>query len=205
MRIHSWIKLWLALALAAPLFLACTEEEFADDERARPEATAPAKVLTNVRISFNQRNLNVLDELLAGEFYFYFDEDDVGENPPGLLWYIIPETWNRDELLGALGNMYVLAYSIDLTIPTGGVGEPDAGAEAYHAEGVPVTFTVMVDDLTGYTSNQGSCDFEFEKYTNQSGETRWRLTGWWDNTRVDADGLQGTEPASLGGILAFYR
>jgi hypothetical protein len=196
-------KLIAFAALLVILALACGEEGTTVDEREPLAAATPAAVLTNVTVAFNQGNLDILEAVVGPAFIFYFDESDVGQNPPGGGSYVIPGSWGRTEFLAALGNMFTRAYSIDLAIPTGGIGQPDPGAGTYRAENVSASLLVMVDELNGYIANQGYCDFEFEKYTNQAGQARWHLTGWWDNTNTYFDA--GSTPTSVGKIFALYR
>ena len=47
------------------------------------KATTPVNCLKIVEASFNQRNAIMLDDMLSKAFVFYFDPDDVGQNPPG--------------------------------------------------------------------------------------------------------------------------
>ncbi|MGD8717653.1 MAG: hypothetical protein PVH29_02415 [Candidatus Zixiibacteriota bacterium] len=195
-------KLIIGAALLALFILGCGEEGTRIEGQEPVEPTSPAAVLTNVTVAFNQGNLDILEGVVGPSFVFYFDPDDVGQNPPGGNSYVIPEFWNRTEFLAAACNMLELAYSIDLAIPTGGISQPEPGAETYRAENVTMSLLVMVSELNGYIANQGYCDFELEKYTNQAGQARWRLTGWWDNTRTNFDA--GADPASLGRVLAMY-
>jgi hypothetical protein len=189
--------------LLAILVAACGEEGTTiDTVEPRPLPVSPAVAITNVEIAFNQRGLGRLGEVIGPEFVFYFDPGDVGWNPPGGSQYVIPESWSRTEFLATVGNLLTTAYSIDLSITTSGIGEPAAGAETYRAEGVPVSLLVMIDELNGYIANGGYCNFEFEKYYAANDEPRWRLTGWWDKTRADADAA--SIPASLGCVLAMY-
>jgi hypothetical protein len=143
--------------------------------------------------------------MLSRDFVFYFDPADVGQNPPGGSQYIIPESWTYTEFWQAAGNMFELAYSIELTIAAGDAGAPGEGAETYTVENLPIYILVMVDELNGFIINPGYCDFAFEKYLNTNGEGRWRLTGWWDKGYGNFDGAAGAAPASLGTILALYR
>jgi hypothetical protein len=191
-------KLITFATLLVILVVACGEEGITIDEA---ELT-PDDVLTNLSASFYYRDAKTVAVLVGPDFVFHFDPYDVGRNPPGGSNYFIPESWNRSEFLAAVGNMLASAYSINLDIPTSGIGEPAAGAGTYRAEGVPVSLLVMIDELNGYIANGGYCNFEFEKYYAANDEPRWRLTGWWDKTRADADAA--SIPASLGCVLAMY-
>ncbi|MGD8717664.1 MAG: hypothetical protein PVH29_02470 [Candidatus Zixiibacteriota bacterium] len=191
-------KLIIAAALLALLVAACDDGPDETEELAA-EATTPALAINNVTVSFNSRDVAYLERVMAGEFVFHFNPDDVGQNPPGGSNYVIPESWGYAEFRYVILRMYKSAYSIDLAIPTGSIGEPAESAEIYRAENVTISFLVMIDELNGYIANQGYCVFEFEKYY-ENGEGRWRLTGWWDNTATACD-----EPTSVGRILAHFR
>ena len=164
----------------------------------------PAEVLKTVEISFNQREIEILKKSLSPDFVFYFDPDDVGQNPPGKP-YIIPESWSYTEFGVTVAKMFRKAYSIKLTIPTSQIGTPDPGQTTYKAENVPISLLVMLDGLQGYIAGQGYCNFAFESYTSEAGKKFWRLTGWWDRTAVPADGRTGLAPTSLGRILSLFR
>jgi hypothetical protein len=173
-----------AVTLAGIAFSGCLFGAPPEEEEQEPvEMTNPAAVLTNIVVAYNQGNIDLYKSALSPNFVFYFDPDDVGQNPP-VGNYVIPESWSYTEDWKATYNMFEGAYSIDLAIPTGGIGKPEEGATTYRAENITISLLVMVDELNGYISNQGYCDFEFEEYQNNSGQDRWRLTGWWDNTHM---------------------
>ncbi len=152
-------------------------------EQPPPEMTTPANVLKNIEVAYNQRDINYYKNALSTNFVFYFDPNDVGSKVPGST-YIIPDSWSYTDDWQATNNMFQKAYSIDLTIPTGSVGEPPPGAKIYTAENISINLKVMIDETNGYITNKGYCNFEFEKYTNNEGKVRWRLTKWWDHTFV---------------------
>jgi hypothetical protein len=196
------ITLGAAFALLA---LSCGEEEgVTPQEPDRLEPTSPANVLKNVEISFNNRDVDLLKAMLSTTFVFYFDPDDVGQNPPGRR-YEIPESWSYTEFWKAVDNMFTKAYSISLTIPTGNVGTPGENETKYSAENISINFLVMVDELNGYMADQGYCNFAFESYTSEAGKKCWRLTKWWDRTAVPADVRTGLATTSLGKILTLFR
>ena len=182
------------------LGLACGEEDLTDPT----PVNTPAVVLKNVELSFNERNITYLKESLSDDFVFYFDPDDVGQNPP-VGHYIIPESWSYAEFTGAVTNLYRKAYSVSLTIPTASVGEPDPNATTYKAENINIKLLVMVDEINGFIADAGYCNFAFERYDGKEGEKLWRLTKWWDNTAASYDANPALEPASLGRVLALYR
>ncbi|MGD8717658.1 MAG: hypothetical protein PVH29_02440 [Candidatus Zixiibacteriota bacterium] len=198
-------KLTVVLASVALLALACGGEELGAVKGPTPADTAPAFALRNIEKACEQRNIELVEEALAWNFVFHFNAEDVGQKPPGGKEYVIPESWDYYEFRTAVYNMFVAAYSIDLSINKKSVDDPPPEAETYLAEGVTISFLVMSDELRGYIANQGHCDFAFEKYYNESDEPRWRLTGWWDDTHTAADGYPGVSPSTLGRMLAMYQ
>jgi hypothetical protein len=198
-------KVLVVMAAVAATLSACTEEEpAAPQDPGRLEATTPVNVLKNVATAFNQRNTGLLLDMLGPDFLFHFDPDDVGHHPPERK-YVIPEFWYRDEFWTAVDNMYILAYSISLEVPTAGVGAPAENETTYRAERVSLTLRVMVDAQNGYFSDDGYCDYAFESYVGKDGKKYWRLSGWWDRTAVYEDGDAGREAASLGRLIASFR
>ncbi len=150
-----------------------------------PEMTTPANVLKNIEVAYNQRLIENYKKALSTKFVFYFDPDDVGDKLPGRQ-YIIPESWSYTEDWNATDTMFQKAYNIKLSIPTTSVGEPEPNETTFRADNISIDLLVMVDELNGYQANQGFCNFEFEKYKNEEGKDRWRLTQWWDRTAVPA-------------------
>jgi hypothetical protein len=190
-----------ALALLA---LACGEEPVTPEEGYRLLPTSPVQVLKNVERAFNHRDVNLLKAMLSENFVFYFDPDDVGQNPPGNE-YIIPESWSYIEFWMALKRMFTGAHSISLSIPTAGVGAPDPNATTYRADNITIRLLVMIDEINGYLADGGYCNFEFEKYRSGGGAYYWRLTKWWDNTAAAGDANPGASGSSLGKILSLFR
>jgi hypothetical protein len=194
--------LTLAAALAA---LSCLFSDEPETEPPYPEATTPANCLKCVEISFTQCDAVRLDDTLSKAFVFYFDPDDVGQNPPGGSNYVIPESWSRAEFAGTVSNMFKDAHSVSLSIYTAGVGEPDPNATTYLVENIKIRLLVMVDEINGYLADAGYCNFAFERYENEKGQKLWRLTKWWDNTAVPADAKPGLAPSSIGKVFAVFR
>ncbi len=193
----------ISAACVATLLLACGDETITDPAP-NIEPTSPARVLENVERAFNQRDIGLLKAMLSEGFVFHFDPRDVGTYPPGGN-YIIPESWSYTEFTQAISNMFTKVYSIDMTIPTGGVGEPAPGETTYEAENISITLTVMVDETNGYRIDRGYCNFAFERYVTARGKNYWRLTKWWDHTSAGFDGPRTLRPATLGSIFAAYR
>ena len=193
------------LIIAALLALSCFEEGgTTPGPEGAPEATSPANVLKCVEMSFNQRDMKIVTNVLSDGFVFYFDPDDVGQNPPGSN-YVIPVYWSCDVFKIVLTKMYRKAFSISLSIPTGAVGTPDPNKTIYKADNISIKLLVMIDELNGYLADCGYCNFEFERYDGKEGEKLWRLTKWWDNTAAYYDANAALTPTSLGKVLSLYR
>ena len=197
-------KAVIGVALIALLALGCFEGEVTTPEETYPKPTSPVNALKLVTISFNQRKVELLKPELSPDFVFYFDPDDVGQNPPGSE-YVIPESWSYTGFWATANNLFGRAYAINLSIPTGGIGTPGPGETRFKAENVSVSLLVMVDERNGYIADNGYCNFAFEVYYNEQKEKRWRLVGWWDFTSAYADRMPGLTPTSLGRILAMYK
>ena len=182
-KIGRTAALAIGAALAALSFTGCL---FSPPEKEPPSPPpvmdSPANVLKTVEAAYNQRNIEYYKNALSKNFVFYFDPDDVGQNPPGVPTYKIPESWTYTEDWSATDKMFEKAFSISLQISTGIVGTPDPEATTFRAENITIKLLVMIDELNGYLADTGYCNFEFEKYQNESNEDRWRLTKWWDNT-----------------------
>jgi hypothetical protein len=192
----------MATALALISF-SCGEEE-GITRPPPPPLNAPADVIENVEISFNQRNIDVLKKCLDPDFVFYFDPHDVGQNPPGSS-YVIPASWSYTEFWVVANRMFQVAHSVSLRIPSSQIGTPKPGEDRYKAKNVSISLLVMVDEYNGYIADAGYCNFAFEAYYNEQKEKRWRLLGWWDFTSSYADGAPATKPTSLGMILAVFK
>jgi hypothetical protein len=168
-----------------------------------PDLTSPANVLRTVEASFNQRDIDLLRKSISPNFVFYFDPRDVGRTPPANN-NLIPESWPDEWFWNAAHNMFNEAYSINLSINTNGVGEPEPEENTYRADNIDLALLVMVDELNGYVAD-GYCNFEFESYPTKEGKKHWRITNWWDRTAPVNGKSNGIKPMSLGRILATYR
>jgi hypothetical protein len=196
-------KVIIASVAVAVLTLACGEEEGVTGEDDRILPTNPVNVLKCVEISFNRRGMGIIDGVVDGSFFFFFDPEDVGRTPPGSE-YIIPGGWTSTGFRRAVKNMFDQAYSIDLAIKTSQVGTPSEEARHYRADNVTISLLVMVDELNGYIADQGYCNFEFVKCRGKTEPKLWRLTYWHDRTASGDDSKTNLKPASFGMILAMY-
>ncbi len=159
----------------------------------------PVEALEDLEESFNAYDIELFKDVLAPEVTFHFDPSDVGG------WvgdYEIPESWGYDELTSAVENMFDQAYSIDFTVTTADVGDPDEGATEFTADDVQVTLVVMIDSTNGYMAN-GYCDFGFEN-VGYGGYDDWLVIDWWDKT-VSYGTFESPRPWSLGMILAAFK
>ena len=201
-------KILLILVLASLLAATACEEMYEPPPPppppSWPDLTSPANVLRTVAVSFNSRDIDLLIKSLSSNFVFYFDPRDVGRKPPTNN-YLIPESWPDEWFWNAARNMFKEAYSINLSINTNRVGEPEPEENTYRADNIDLVLLVMVDEVNGYVADNGYCNFAFEVYYNEQKEKRWRLAGWWDHTSEYADATPGLIPTSLGRILAMYN
>ena len=172
-----------AAAAAAMALTGCLFSPPEDEPPQQPVVmTSPVNVLKNIEIAYNQRDINLYKKALSPNFVFYFDPRDVGQTPPGNENYIIPESWSYTVDWSATEKMFQNAYSINLAIPTGRVGEPEPEENEYQADNISISLLLMIDELNGYSADKGYCNFKFEKYQNEQSEDRWRLKYWWDRT-----------------------
>jgi hypothetical protein len=189
--------------LALALTLACGGGGFEEDVGGPEVASAPAKVLTNVQISFNDRYIELLESMLSPDFKFYFDPDDVGLISPGGR-YAVPESWGYYEFTTAAVKLFENAYKIEMEIAVRNVETPARGAEEYRAGDVPVSLHLMINEVNGYVVKNGLSGFDFARYNNRNGEPRWHITEWRDYTRLGSETASGLDPTSFGMILASY-
>jgi len=163
-----------------------------------PFGNTPAQVLEALERAFQERDAELLGQLLDTDFTFYFDPNDVGKEVGD---YTIPESWGREDMLTACGNMITEAYSIDIRLTSTEVGEPDEGATEFLANNVQIRLLVMEDPVYGALA-QGFCDFGFVN-DDSAGYDDWTIIDWWDRTAVSGT-FESTEESSLGEILALY-
>ena len=62
----------------------------------------------------------------------------------------------------------------------------------------------MVEEKRGYVA-RGPCGFTFEKYRDEHGGDRWRITDWWDRTEGGGEAPAGVERVPLWYILTLYE
>lgn len=202
------MKKLLPILVLATLLAATACEEMYDPPPPPPsrwpDLTSPANVLRTVEASFNYGDIDLLIQSISPNFIFYFDPRDVGRTPPTNN-YVIPYSWRYEWFWNAVLNMFNKAYSINLSINTNRIGEPEPEENTYRADNIDLVLLVMVDELNGYVADKGYCNFEFESYPTKEGKKNWRLTKWWDRTSELNGKPNGLTPSSVGRILAMYR
>jgi hypothetical protein len=189
----------------AALTFTCGDNVIINGEIHPIEPTSPANVLKIVEISFNQRDIDLLKRALSTNFVYYTDPGELGRPRPEGTPSRPPPIYSFTEFWHIAYNMFNGAYSITLSIPTGRVGEPGPEENTFRAGDVELSLLVAVDELSGYVADKGYCHFEFEKYKNEQGRDRWRLTKWWDDTEGGADEPPGFERVPLWYILSLYE
>jgi hypothetical protein len=185
----------LTVIFALATLIAC-------DDTITPQGNTPSYVLELVEESFNRQGISVLDGVLSTDFVFYFNPIDVGDDVEG---FTIPESWDRDSHMRACDNMFSQAYSINFSIDTTGIEEPEGGATTFAASDIWIVITVMINSLNGFQA-EGPCDFEFVNDTS-AGYDDWKVNAWYDRTAIpNSAGLSSTptEPPSFGAILAMF-
>jgi hypothetical protein len=191
----------LALALLA---LSCGEEELPPPPPPPQLFGSPAGVLGAVEYSFNHRDIDLLKKSLSPNFVFYANPSEIGRPRPEGTPYRPPPSYSFTEFWHIAYNMFNSAYAINLSISTGGVGEPGPEENTFRAGDVELSLLVAVDEKSGYLA-EGPCYFEFEKYKTGQGRDRWRLTNWWDDTEGGGEEPPSIEHVPLWYILALYK
>jgi hypothetical protein len=195
-------SLLLSILVISLFALSCSE-----DQPTYPQwwlsATSPYNTLSDLECCFNSYEVEpnvtkLLDLIIADDFIFYFDHDDIGDVVGG---YTIPAYWGRGEFMQVINNMFNQAYSIDFRIPILGQGEdafgkPAEGDTTFTKDNVTISLTVMVDPTNGYIAT-GFCDFAFSK----GSDGFWRLSEWRDHNAK----LLCTSQSSFGHILALFH
>ncbi len=183
--------LFTFISLGIVLGIACNETTGPDIQ-----GVTPTERIYNVELSFNARDVTLFERQLTDDFTFYFNENDVGNDVNG---YIIPESWNRDDISRAVDNLLELAHDVNLQLPEEDVGTPPEGATTYTADNIAVSLLVMVDENNGFIANKGMLEFTFEN-TPVSGIDQWSIIEWKDFTYAK----KGVESTSFGDILAAF-
>jgi len=158
----------------------------------------PAQVLEALERAFQDRDAELLGQLLDAGFTFYFDPNDVGTDVGD---YTIPAMWGREDMLTACGNMITEAYSIDIKLTSTQIEDPAEGSTEYMAYNVQIHLCVMFDATNGAIA-QGFCDFRFVN-DDSAGYDDWTIIDWWDKTAVSGT-FSVDEPSSLGSVLAGF-
>ena len=166
-----------------------------------PYSNTPAEVLEQIEDSFLVRDVTDLEGLLTADFTFHFDDDDVGKQVGE---YTVPESWTSGDFLNPVSRIFNNAHSVEISIVTANIGEPDSDDTAYTADNVQIRFLVMVEPYYGYFA-QGFVTFEFGVEYNEKDEKEWLVTGWRDDTSPAGTGGRNVTEASFGEILVGFR
>jgi hypothetical protein len=188
----------VVLAVGVLLALTACDETVIDGYECPP--TSPAGIIESIEVSFNTRDINDLEECLAGDFTFYFDADEVGEQVGD---YTVPESWTRADFLTAVVDIFDCAYSLDISIATSDIGGPPEGDSTFTAAEVPVEMLVMVEPVNGFIA-RGTFTFEFRIEYNEKNKKEWFVTAWQDFTSPGESGGRNVEEASFGEILVRF-
>jgi hypothetical protein len=203
--VRELLKATAAVILAALTFGCGDKTVINGDIPVTPDYSSPAKVLETVELSFNELNVDYLKRSLSENFVFYTDPGEIGRPKPDGSQYRPPLSYSFTEFWNIAYNMFNAAYSVSLSISTGGVGEPDPEDTTFRADKVGLSLLVMVDENNGYIADKGYCHFEFEKYKNEKGQDSWWITKWWDDTEGGGEAPAGVERVPLWYILSLYE
>jgi hypothetical protein len=185
---------WLLLFLLPILFLGGCEELVTDNNPAVQHkldwCATPGKTLESLAwVWTNNREIENYSALLASDYKFYFDPNEVGGvTPPG---YQIPQSWDRATDIQATGNMFTQAYDIRLEVLNASdFDDPNIPGDSFRADNVLLQFYLWPDGEDLAYLATGPCDFEFRKV-----DGNWLISAWYDRTGG---------PGSIGILRAQY-
>jgi len=192
--------LYISFIISALLIIGCfgPPKQIVHDIK---DQTDPYYCLWNLQATYNRHNEIVMidyykkilsgDDHNVGDYYFYFDPNDVGDKTPN--GYIIPYSWNYEEDWQATQSMFSNAYSIRLEVPTLGQNGDEKDKDDFYNK-VSASFNSAQDECTisdlyidllvyvnqnqGYQAH-GSCNFKFKKSYI---DNLWYMIGWYDHT-----------------------
>ncbi|UCE27362.1 MAG: hypothetical protein JSW52_01010 [Candidatus Coatesbacteria bacterium] len=141
---------------------------------------SPAGVIELIQDAYTERNIDLYKECLSPDFTFYFDQNDVGDDVEG---YVIPVSWNYDDEVEAVNNMFDEAHSIDITLTNENISDPEPDDTVFNVPSVQISLLVMVDATNGFLAT-GFVEFDFESYLDPKDQTEklWRVKNWRDYT-----------------------
>ncbi len=147
--------------------------------------------------AWNSGNADAYESLLADDFTFYFDPEDVGG------YWDIPTSWDHDAEITAFNNLFdtVGAENVDVALELDEVDEPDGSADTYQVNGIPYEVRVYdeaADPVPTMYLATGHLDMKLTKVGDE-----WVITEWWD---VIPYRLPGVECTTWGVIKwLFYK
>ena len=192
----------LLTALALFSFIACNERIINGNGNHVIDRSTPAGTVELIEDSLTERDIDELGKCLTADFAFHFDEDDIGKQVGE---YTIPESWTLDDFLNPVSRMFDNAHSIDISINSSNIGDPDPDDTSYTADNVQIQFLVMVDSVNGYLA-KGFVTFGFRAVYKEKNEKEWLVAAWRDFTSPTGSGGRNVEEASFGEILVrFYK
>jgi len=174
---------------------------------AQNEFAGPAAVTQALAKAFSRADIKALQNCLAPDFTFYFNELDVAtvvaraDTEPA---YNVPPKWTYQEFILAVGEMLtsvdfvVLSFQADKLTPT-------ADATTFEAKEVPVRLSVMFDTTHGADLTNVTADLAFENAAAPGAPAAWRLKSWRDNSHGAGGAEMGYKPASIGQLFAAYH
>jgi len=170
------------------------------------------QVLSGLELSYNQRNITRLVELLDDNFTFFFSPGDVGGS--------IPEQWGRVEEATATSRLLdrylndpnyptCLFLQIDIKIEDGvqwvDVIPEDFPDEIWHTTTVEYASAFLIYPDVVYISARGSLAQFTIRNTGTGDAPEWRLVEWRDLGSNSVAVRAAVAGATWGSIKALYR
>ncbi|MBU1702688.1 MAG: hypothetical protein KJ970_04520 [Candidatus Eisenbacteria bacterium] len=204
-----WLMLVIFVSAAVGLF-SCSD----DPKKPEPEpvlqmqAGSWGEAISHFATAWETRNFELYDSLLTADYVFFFNAEDVEEDPD------IPPTWNLAQELAAVSNMFVDPNIERITLDwnVGAIEDPIP----FHLDGsVLVTDIDLEIDIRDPETGElwenvihGAVWFGLRKmpYATADGDTVWKIAEWKDLTNVSPlmvpEGQ--TQEASWGRIKSIY-
>jgi len=193
------------LFLFAGLLASCDADVEAPPAPHAPYAspTAPESLITNLQLSYRQREIKEYAKLLAPEFVFKFqpiDANDIGT-----------DHWTRDQ--DSTGTQAMLTTTLVSDIHLNLVGGTrdvsiDASAPVDSVRIRIVTTDLQVDQTDGITwvvTDQQDFFFRQGKAENGEDPTHWFIYEWDDLPTVAAPGLRAGGGTTWGNLKNLYK
>jgi hypothetical protein len=205
-------RAWV-LPLVACLALAAAGAGCGDDDGAKPEdpylpLTSPENLVENLRRSWEARDLEGYARLLAPEFRFYFQEDDVPPGLPASYWGLTEDTTGTGGLFATPEVLDIrVAFTIHDAVPATGPGLP-AGAMLVRTH--PAQLEVDLDAGVSLIVTGDLEDFTCRPGDSGLGEDpgRWFILRWEDKPGGSGGDVAldtAIEPLSWTRIKQMFR